>query len=177
MVCAASRSDDKDHIVSKVESLQALVQRRAREVGGREGPLGNRQIARASKGALSHTLVGQIMNGEYANRAPGHKILQGLVDALGGSLSEYERAAGAPPSFGPFQLSDDAARLTPAQRKAVKHVVQVMIESAEAAKTAPVVPIDLPRAARTGRNRGKELREELDRQAEQGQPEGPEHGA
>lgn len=126
--CRTYRSDDRGRIVDRVESLQDLVLRRAREVGGREGELGNREIARRSKGAVSHTLVGQIVNGEYANSAPGQKVLQGLVDALGGDLAEYERAAGAPPSYGPFQLDEDAARLTPAQRKAVKHVVAVMLE-------------------------------------------------
>jgi hypothetical protein len=146
-VCRTSRSDDKDRIVSKVESLQDLVQRRAREVGGVNGPLGIREIARASKGALSHTLVGQIVNGEYANKTPSHTVLQGLVVALGGDLRDYERAAGAPPSFGPFRLPEDAARLTPAQRKAIKHVVQVMVDAAD--PVADVPPLRL--ASRRGR--------------------------
>jgi transcriptional regulator with XRE-family HTH domain len=119
-----------------MESLQALVLRRAKEIGGREGELSNRALARRNGADLSHTLISQIINGEYANRAPDQRVLDGLAKALEVPLETVESAAGAPPSYGPFKLPDDAARLTPAQRKAVRHVVQVMIDSNEAGSAA-----------------------------------------
>jgi hypothetical protein len=131
-----------------MESLQALVVRRARELGGREGELSNRTLARRNGAELSHTLVSQIINGEYANKAPKQRVLEGLARALEVPLATVEAAAGSPPSFGAFHLPEDAARLTPDQRKAVRHVVQVMIDSNEgraadagAAPGAEVAPL------------------------------------
>ena len=118
--------------MDQVESLQALVVRRAEEIGGREGPLSVRQLEDRSLGKVSRGVFQQIMAGTYDAKV-GQRVLDGLAAALDVPLSVVERSAGAPPSFGPFVLSEDAARLTPAQRKAVKHVVQVMVDANEAA--------------------------------------------
>jgi hypothetical protein len=111
-----------------VESLQSLVLRRAAEIGGREGPLSVRQLEDRCEGRVSRGVFQQIMAGTYDARV-GQRVLDGLATALDVDLEVVEQSAGAPPSFGPFRLSEDAARLTPAQRKAVKHVVQAMIDT------------------------------------------------
>lgn len=110
-----------------MESLQALVLRRAREIGGREGPLSTRQLESAAGGKVSRTVFQQIMAGEYDAKI-GQRTINGLSDALQVPIPQVEQAAGAPPSFGPFQLPDEAARLTPAQRRAVKQVVDAMLD-------------------------------------------------
>jgi hypothetical protein len=60
------------------------------------------------------------------------------------------RQLGAPPSFGAFQLPEEASRLTPAQRKAVKHVVEVMLES-NTATGAEAPPLRAVASGRSGR--------------------------
>lgn len=162
-----------------MENLQALVLRRARELGGREGELSNRTLAKRNGADLSHTLISQIVNGEYANKAPAHRVLEGLSKALEVPLPQIEDAAGAPPSYGPFELPDDAARLTPAQRKAVKHVVQVLVDSNEARSQieaeADVVPLrrvasGRPRKAQPERDTAAERRA---REAAEQNPDAP----
>jgi hypothetical protein len=112
-----------------------------------------RQFARESGGAVSHTLLQSICNGEYATRAPGQRVLDSLAEMLELPVKVIEAAAGAPPSYGPFQLDDDAARLTPAQRKAVKHVVEVMLNPGVVEATVTLLPAAArdrkPRSRRT----------------------------
>src|SRR5689334_9795392 len=110
-----------------MESLQELVVRRARELGGREGPMSVRALEVAANGKVSRGVFQKIMAGEYDAKV-GQRIIDGLAEALQVPVRVVERAAGAPPSFGPFQLTEDAARLTPSQRRAVKHVVEAMLE-------------------------------------------------
>lgn len=148
-----------------MESLQALVLRRARELGGREGELSNRTLAKRNGADLSHTLISQIVNGEYANKAPAHRVLEGLAKALEVPLPEIEAAAGAPPSYGPFELPD-AARLTPAQRKAVKHVVQVLVESNEIRTQTEQIEAEVVPLRRVASGRPRKAQPERDTAAE-----------
>jgi hypothetical protein len=163
--------------VNDVESLQSLVVRRAAEIGGREGPLSVRQLEERSDNKVSRGVFQQIMAGTYDAKV-GQRVLDGLAAALDVDLRVVEQSSGAPPSFGPFRLPDDAARLTPAQRKAVKHVVQVMVDGNAAApdQQARVVPLRTrtvapdERAAMKGQSEGRRRRKAQD-EAEQGSQE------
>jgi hypothetical protein len=62
----------------------------------------------------------------------------GIADAIREPLERVERAAGAPPSYGPFALGEDAFRLTPTQRKAVMAVVEAMLDPGADAARPPL---------------------------------------
>lgn len=140
--------------------------------------MSTRALEDAARGKVSRGVFQKIMAGEYDAKI-GQRIIDGLAEALQVPVREVERAAGAPPSYGPFQLTEDAARLTPAQRRAVKHVVEAMLEPAAAAAAqdgGTVTPLR-PRQAQSGQSgraarkvpggsRGRAKRAELDRQAE-----------
>lgn len=99
-------------------------------MGGREGALSIRALEAACGAKVSRTLFGRIMAGEYDAELQ-QRTIDGLAEALQVSVADVEAAAGAPPSFGPFRLSENAARLTPTQRRAVKHVVEAMLTPSE----------------------------------------------
>lgn len=111
-----------------MESLQSLVIRRAREIGANNPPQSIRELERACHRKVSRTVFQRIMAGTYS-AVPSQETLDGIAEAIGVDVSVVERAAGAPPSYGPFDLPN-AARLTPSQREAVKHVVEVMLQPA-----------------------------------------------
>jgi hypothetical protein len=127
-----------------MENLQDLILRRAKEIGGNNGDLSTRQLEARSQGKVSRATFQRMMAGEY-DAVTSQRTIDGLALALEVSLRVVESAAGAPPSYGPFQLDDDAARLTPTQRKAVKHVVEAMLNPGMADATVTRLPV----AART----------------------------
>lgn len=157
--------------MSGVESLQSLVIRRAAEIGGREGPLSVRQLEEESEGKVSRGVFQQIMAGVYGAKV-GQRVLDGLAVALKVDLAVVERSAGAPPSFGAFTLPEDAARLTPSQRRAVKQVVQVLIEANEVVLDRPAPRLAAVASGQRGpsgapqqeaKTRARKRREDMDR--------------
>lgn len=129
-----------------MESLQELVLRKAREIGGREGVLSTRQLEAAAGGAPTRGVFQAIMAGTYKAR-PSVETIEGIARAIQEPVAAVERAAGAPPSYGPFDLGKDAQRLTPKQRVAVMSVVTAMLE--------PDVPAARPLRAVASRRSGK----------------------
>lgn len=133
-----------------METLQALVTRRAAELGGREGARNPRQLEEAAAKAgykVSRETFRRMANGTYSGRTD-HATVLGLVAALEVSIEVVEQAVGAPKSYGTFDLTPDANRLTPVQRKAVMAVVQAMLKPDGVAAAEP--PKGYARAARKG---------------------------
>jgi hypothetical protein len=115
--------------VTDVEDLRALLIRRARELGGRNGELSTRMLEQRSEPRVSRGTFQRIMAGEHSGRLDV-PTLRGIAKAIEESLEAVERAAAAPRSYGPFKLPPNAERLTPAQRRAVRSVVHSMLEPA-----------------------------------------------
>lgn len=173
--------------MADVRNLQQLVLDRLTELGDRRGPMSTRQAALRSRGQVSYETLRLLAKGEHSGRLEEDTVA-GLALALDVPRSRILAAMGQQmlQPLPPFELPKRAQQLSRAQRKVVLAVVEGLLSSYEHGREAAVqVPpgsgktgtltrlLDgeataqsTPRAARTGQNRGRARRAELDRQAE-----------
>lgn len=169
------------------ETLQQLVQRRQRELGGGQGPISTRQVWLRGGGEdeWSYETVRRIVERGHSNI--GDKVADRLAIALNLPVSKILEAAGQRQRGEPFVLPVRANRLSAAERNILRAVMDAMLgayaedraEDEPATRPRPVSRLNIPEpprrvAARRGRSRGKELVNAQDVDAESPH-DGPDH--
>lgn len=175
--------------MAEQETLQQLVHRRQREIGGTTGPISARQVWLRGGGDdhWSYEIVRKIIERGHSNI--GDKIAERLAIALNVPVSKIHAAAGQRQRGTPFQLPARSAQLTQTEREILRMVMDAMLgqyadDNAPTKRTShlrSVRAIDIPEpdltrvAARRGRSRGKEQIRAQDDDAERGDaPDGDE---
>lgn len=120
------------------ESLQQLVQRRQRELGGAGGPISTRQVWLRGGGEeqWSYETVRRIVELGHSNI--GDRVADRLSIALNVPVSRILAAAGQRLRGEPFTLPARAARLSQTERNIVRAVIDAMLGSYAADR--PEVP-------------------------------------
>lgn len=164
------------------ETLQQLVQRRQRELGGGHGPISTRQVWLRGGGETewSYETVRRIV--ERGHAKIGDRVADRLALALNVPVSKILDAAGQRQRGEPFVLPPRSARLSPTERNILRAVMDAMLgayaEERPEEETSPrqlraARPVEIPEpdlgrvAARRGRSEGKRRQAEQDRDAEQ----------
>lgn len=161
------------------ETLQQLVQRRQRELGGSGGPISTRQVWLRGGGEdeWSYETVRRIV--ELGHHKIGDRVADRLALALNVPVSKILEAAGQRQRGEPFVLPARANRLSPTERNLVRSLVDAILgqyagerpeESARPARKrgAPVRDLHPPQpdlsrvAARRGESEGRRRRREQD---------------
>lgn len=178
-----------------VTDLRQLVLRQLAVLGDGTRPMSHREAAARSGGRVSHATIGNIAGGRHSGNIDDSTI-DGLALALDLKRSEILAAMhrSHEASLKPFDAPERWQRLTHAQRKLVIALGDGLLAAYEEGRdhessaTGQVLtgsfargtavragrpdvdvipaPEGQQRAARRGTNRGKQLRDELDRQAE-----------
>lgn len=86
---------------------------------------------------LHYSTVSNYMAGRHAT--PTGRVLEAFAAVFGVSVNSLRASADMPSIGEPFDLGPESARLTGAQREAVRHVVRVMLEQDDAVAD-PAVP-------------------------------------
>lgn len=165
------------------ESLQQLVHRRQREIGGRGGPISTRQVWLRGGGEdhWSYEIVRRIV--ERGHHRIGDRVADRLAIALNVPVSKILDAAGQRPRGEPFQLPARSARLSPTERNILRAVMDAMLgayaDDRPDDETVPAPrpprrarPVGIPEpdltrvAARRGRSAGKDAVAAQDADAE-----------
>lgn len=82
----------------------------------------------AAKAGISATTVQRYRSGAFDPALMGEETLIRLAAALGVSERTVRRAIGRPDNLGPWTPPDEAAYLTPAQRRLVSALIKEMVE-------------------------------------------------
>lgn len=161
------------------ETLQQLVQRRQRELGGSGGPISTRQVWLRGGGEdeWSYETVRRVVELGHANI--GDRIADRLAIALDVSVSKILEAAGQRQRGEPFKLPARANRLSSTERNIVRQVIDAMLGQYADERPEDVRPTlrsvqrpaddsstagpDLSKVpARRGHSTGRQIREDLD---------------
>jgi len=156
------------------ETLQQLVQRRQRELGGSDGPIPTRQVWLRGGGEeeWSYETVRRVV--ELGHDKIGDRIADRLAIALDIPVSKILAAAGQRQRGKPFTLPARANRLSDTERRIVLQNIDAILGAYTDERPDPQPPAsdrepvqaDYTLAARRGPSKGKRLREEQDRDAE-----------
>lgn len=156
------------------ETLQQLVQRRQRELGGSDGPISTRQVWLRGGGeeAWAYETVRRVV--ELGHSKIGDRIADRLAIALDVPVSKILDAAGQRQRGEPFTLPARANRLSATERNIVRQVIDAMLgayaderpEDQPAKSLRAVAPDELGLAARRGPSEGKRRRAQQDADAE-----------
>lgn len=158
------------------ETLQQLVQRRQRELGGSDGPIPTRQVWLRGGGEeeWSYETVRRVV--ELGHDKIGDRIADRLAIALDVPVSKILTAAGQRQRGKPFTLPARANRLSATERNIVRQVIDAMLGAyADERADEERPPINSPEpaevheyglAARRGPSEGQRLREQQDEDAE-----------
>lgn len=132
--------------VAEQETLQQLVQRRQRELGGAAGPISTREVWRRGGGDehWSYEIVRKIVERGHSNI--GDRIADRLALALNVPVSRVHAAAGQRQRGAPFVLPPRAAGLTQTEREIMLAVMDGFLGAY--AEDRPEVPAQ--RRRRTG---------------------------
>lgn len=127
------------------ESLQQLVQRRQRELGGSDGPISTRQVWLRGGGEehWSYETVRRIA--ELGHSKIGDRVADRLSIALNVPVSRIIAAAGQRPRGEPFVLPARANRLSQTERNLVRAFVDAILGAY--AEDRPEVPAQRRRRA------------------------------
>lgn len=116
--------------MATVTTLQALAQRRLRDLGSHGEPLSARQAALRAEGLVSYETLRLIVKGEHSGRI-SPQVAEGLSLALQVPLEQIYAAARKRAPQGPFMLPPEADSLDPKERKAVLSVVDAILSAHE----------------------------------------------
>lgn len=167
------------------ESLQQLVQRRQRELGGGHGPISTRQVWLRGGGEeeWSYETVRRIV--ERGHSRIGDRVADRLAVALNVPVSQILAAAGQRQRGEPFVLPARSSRLSATERNILRAVMDGMLgayaeDEPQESGRRPLRPVraEIPQppeevAARRGRSQGKTFASEQDDAAELAQhPQG-----
>lgn len=119
----AVHGEEGDYVPDGQETLQELVDRRRREIGGRTGPISVRQVHQRGGGDehWSYEIVRKIVERGHSNI--GDRIADRLAIALDIPVSRIHTAAGQRQRGTPFVLPARANRLSQTEREIVRAVI------------------------------------------------------
>ena len=98
----------------------------------------NRDIERIAERhghKLHNSTVSNYLAGRHAK--PTTRVLEAFAAVFGVDVNQLRGAAGLPPSGEPFDLGPDSARLTGAQREAIRTTVRLFVEQNDALANRP----------------------------------------
>lgn len=110
------------------ESLQQLVLRRLRELGGDQGPVSARQAVRGHEELVSYETVRVIARGVHQGGITD-KTAEGLSRALKVPIAAVYEAAGVPSPGSRWEWPDRFARLSPRQRELVEQFAGALLDA------------------------------------------------
>lgn len=125
---------------------------------------------------ISYASASRYLNGTHPTN-PSPDMLAALAAAFGVDINDLRAAAGHPGIGKPFDLGPEAARLTDAQREAIRHVVRVMLEQNARMENPPVTDGATPRLSVLPGTLSHDEREELYRRAHEVDLESEPHAA